>query len=70
MTDTDNPPSETWLTRPQLTERWCLPPNTLAEWAKKRRGPRYATFGKYVRYRLSDVIAYEEAQLGSGDGAA
>jgi hypothetical protein len=26
-------------------------------------GPRYARFGRHVRYRLSDVIAWEQKQL-------
>ena len=54
------PPSEQWLTRIQLSERWEVRVAQLAHWAHKGTGPRYARFGNQVRYRLSDVIAYEE----------
>lgn len=54
-----------WLTRKELAARWKMPPATLAQWAHGRRGPRYGLFGRHVRYRLSDVIEWEEAQLGA-----
>ena len=31
--------------------------------ATKGTGPRYARFGRHVRYRLSDVIAWENEQF-------
>lgn len=57
-----------WITRPELAERLRVQVSTLASWAKNGIGPRYARFGKYARYRLSDVIAWEEAQLTGGEG--
>ena len=36
---------------------------TAAEWASKGTGPRYAKFGKHVRYRLSDIIDWESRQF-------
>ncbi|ART69105.1 DNA-binding protein [Mycobacterium dioxanotrophicus] len=57
-----------WLTRTELAEREKLPVATLAQWASQGKGPRYARFGRHCRYRLSDVIAWEEQQF--GDGAA
>lgn len=65
MTD-DTPPPTEWLSRQQLSERWQLPCSTLANWAKTKTGPRFAKFGKYARYRLADVIAWENEQLGAG----
>ena len=62
------PPSETWLTRPELSKREKVPVATLAQWGSAGRGPKYARFGRHVRYRLSDVIAWENEQF--GDGAA
>ena len=44
-----------WLSRQELADRYGLPFKTPAEWASKGTGPRYAKFGKHVRYRLSDV---------------
>lgn len=49
-----------WLTRIELADRLQLPVKTLAQWASDKTGPRYAKFGKHVRYRESDVIAWEE----------
>ncbi|GAA4395681.1 helix-turn-helix transcriptional regulator [Tsukamurella soli] len=51
-----------WLTRAQLAERWQLPVQTLAVWATKGTGPKYSRMGRHVRYRLSDVEAWELAQ--------
>lgn len=62
------PPPEVWITRPELAARWKVPKSTLDQWAYQHRGPRYASFGRHVRYRLSDVLAFEEQQFG-GDAA-
>lgn len=53
-----------WLTRPEVGERLKVAPKTLAQWASQGKGPRYALIGGFTRYRLSDVIAWEEAQFG------
>jgi hypothetical protein len=55
-----------WLTRPELAERWKMPPSTLDQWAHLGRGPKYAKFGRHCRYRLSDVIDWENAQFTGG----
>jgi hypothetical protein len=52
-----------WLTRQELADRYGVPVKTPAEWATKGKGPRYARFGRYVRYRLSDVIDWESKQF-------
>jgi hypothetical protein len=57
---------DTWLTRPELAAREKLPVATLAQWASLRKGPRYRRFGRHVRYALSDVIAWENAQAAGG----
>ncbi|EIC65345.1 hypothetical protein S7W_18670 [Mycobacteroides abscessus M94] len=43
-----------------------IPVKTLAQWASQGRGPKYHKFGGHVRYRLSDVIAWETSQLVGG----
>jgi len=58
------PPDETWLTHLELADRWKMPPATLDQWASQGRGPKYAKFGRHARYRLSDVIAWENGQFG------
>ena len=52
-----------WLSREELAARLGVPEKTPAQWATKGTGPRYARFGRHVRYRLSDVIAWEQQQL-------
>lgn len=52
-----------WITREELAERLRVSPSTLAGWAVKKKGPRFARFGRHIRYRLSDVEAWEESLL-------
>jgi predicted DNA-binding transcriptional regulator AlpA len=52
-----------WLSRQELADRYGVSVKTAAEWAWKGTGPRYAKFGKHVRYRLSDVIDWEGRQF-------
>jgi predicted DNA-binding transcriptional regulator AlpA len=52
-----------WLSRQELADRYGLPVKTPAGWASKGKGPRYAKFGKHVRYRLSDVLLWEQQQF-------
>jgi predicted DNA-binding transcriptional regulator AlpA len=59
----DNLPQDKWLSRQELADRHGLPVKTPAEWASKGTGPRYAKFGRHVRYRLSDVIDWEQEQF-------
>lgn len=56
-------PMDRWISRQELADRYGLPVKTPAEWACKGTGPRYAKIGKYVRYRLGDVIDWEQAQF-------
>ena len=52
-----------WLSRQELAARYGVPVKTPAEWASKGTGPRYAKFGRHVRYRLSDVIDWESRRF-------
>jgi len=52
-----------WISRQELAERYGVPVKAPAEWASKGTGPRYAKFGRYVRYRLTDVIDWEQRRL-------
>ena len=56
-----------WLSRQELADRYGVPVKTPAEWASKGTGPRYAKFGKHVRYRLSDVIDWESRRFAEND---
>jgi hypothetical protein len=60
------PPANVWITRSELSDREKVPAATLAQWASQGKGPKYARFGRHVRYRLSDVIAWENEQFVGG----
>ncbi len=52
-----------WLTRREVSARVKVPVATLNQWGPQGKGPKYALFGRHARYRLSDVIAWENAQF-------
>ncbi len=45
-----------------LAERYGVPLETVYGWNKTRTGPRYMKIGRHVRYRLADVIAWENSR--------
>lgn len=51
------------LTQGQLAHRWCISHKTLEANRLKGVGVPWIKIGRLVRYRLSDVLAYEEAHL-------
>ena len=59
----DNNTEDHWISRQELAERYGLHVKTPAEWASKGTGPRYARFGRHVRYRMSDVVDWERKQF-------
>ncbi|WP_396929203.1 helix-turn-helix domain-containing protein [Mycolicibacterium sp.] len=61
MTDLSVSP---WLTRDEVAARLRIPKSTLESWAAERKGPPFGKFGRHVRYRLSDVIHWENVQVG------
>ena len=61
-TDGAVPSSEpTFLTDAQLAERWQMSRGTLANQRSQGRGPAYVKLAGTVRYRESDIEAYEAA---------
>ncbi|MGA7050910.1 MAG: helix-turn-helix domain-containing protein [Mycobacterium sp.] len=58
-----NNTDERWLSRRELAVRLGLPVKTLAQWASKGTGPRYARMGRHVRYRLSDILEWEAERV-------
>lgn len=58
-----------WLTRQKVADRWDKSKGTLDQWAAKGIGPPYALFGRSARYRLSDLIEWENAQMRPMAGA-
>lgn len=59
---------EIWLSTNEVARRLQIPVKTLAAWAAGGRGPRFARMGRYRRYRLSDLLAWEQAQVERGGG--
>lgn len=55
--------ADKWISRQELAERYGVPVKTPAQWASKGTGPRYAKFGRHVRYRLGDVLDWEQRRL-------
>ena len=56
------------LTDAQLAERWQLSRGTLANQRSQGRGPAYLKIAGRVRYRRSDIEAYEHAGLTETQG--
>ncbi|WP_083898306.1 helix-turn-helix domain-containing protein [Nocardia vinacea] len=64
--NTGNSAADYWLSTEEVSKRLKIPEKTLANWASLGKGPRYARMGRYRRYRFSDLIDWEEAQLEHG----
>jgi excisionase family DNA binding protein len=62
--------TEKHLTITDLAEREGVPVTTVYQWNSRGDGPRYMRIGRHVRYKLADVIAWEESRYApSGDAA-
>ncbi len=55
--------SQVHLKPQELAERFGVPVATVYSWRVKGVGPRGFRVGKFVRYRLEDVEAWENEQL-------
>lgn len=55
--------TERHLSMSDLADREGVPLQTVRGWRTKGYGPRGMAVGRHVRYRLSDVIAWEDAQI-------
>ena len=49
-----------FLTQTDLEARWRLSGRTLERWRAEGYGPAWVVLGGSIRYRLSDVAAFEE----------
>lgn len=57
------------MSPPELSDYAGPAVQTLAIWRMKNKGPRYVKIGGRIRYRLSDVDAWLEANTTGGDAA-
>lgn len=52
------------LTEKELAKRWGISPRTLQLWRREGKAPPFITIGHHtVRYRMEDVLAYEQSNL-------
>jgi excisionase family DNA binding protein len=54
--------NERHLTPDELAERERVSLDTVYGWNKSGRGPDYIRVGRHVRYRLADVITWEDSR--------
>lgn len=54
--------SELW-DQTKLAEHWLISEGTLERWRSEGIGPVYMKINGHVRYRISDVIAFEYKSL-------
>ncbi|MCP2336141.1 helix-turn-helix transcriptional regulator [Actinomadura rupiterrae] len=65
-----SPSAEQHLTPEALAERVGVPLETVYRWNSRGGGPRRMKLGRHVRYRLADVIAWEDANYITDNDAA
>ena len=58
------------LTPEDIAEREGVPLATVYQWASRGGGPPGFRVGRHRRYRLADVIAWEEQQIAADRGGA
>jgi len=58
------------LTCEQLSARLGICVETLSYWRRHQKGPAYMPIGRHVRYRIEDVLAWEQSRLVTPDGRA
>ncbi len=51
------------LMKRDVSDRLHLSMRTRRNWRVRGEGPKFLKIGRLVRYRLSDVLAWEEASL-------
>ena len=51
------------LTNDEVAALLKISPATLVDWRHNLRGPRFYKMGREVRYRLNDVIEWEQQAL-------
>ncbi len=52
-----------------LAKRWDKSVRTLQRWRAMGQGPSYICIGGSVRYRLGDILDYEDRQRRGGEAA-
>lgn len=58
--------NERFLNIKDLCDRYGVVEQTVYHWNHKGTGPRYVRVGRLVRYRLSDVVEWENSRVAGG----
>lgn len=58
--------TERHLTVEEFAEREGVPVPTVYGWNSQGVGPKYMKIGRHVRYRIADVIAWENSRVVGG----
>lgn len=56
------------ISQNELAQRWQVSESTLERWRSQRTGPMFLRLGSQVRYRITDVEAFETQALGMTTG--
>ena len=56
------------ISQNELALRWQVSESTLKRWRSQRTGPMFLRLGCQVRYRITDVEAFETQALGMASG--
>lgn len=56
-----------YIDQATLALRWGFDVRTLQRWRQTGTGPRYLQFGRLVRYRLDDILAFENRMCRGGE---
>jgi hypothetical protein len=62
----DLDPQNVLLSERDLGQRWGLQPRSLSSQRLRGEGCPYIRIGRNIRYRLSDVLAYEQTVTPAG----
>lgn len=57
----------TLLSTKLLSRRWNIAPRTLERWRAEGRGPQFVRIGRHVRYRQTDILAFEARHIEAGN---
>lgn len=55
------PAEERFLSTSDLARRWGVSVRTLEGWRLRRLGPPFVRLNRLIVYRLSDILAFEQA---------
>lgn len=62
--------NERHMTVEEFAKREGVPIPTVYGWNSRGEGPKYLKIGRHVRYRVADVIAWENSRVVGGTQVA